>query len=101
MKGAHRYGRMIEALAKLTEFFKCLDLEENNMKPEKRGKLALFFIHFGKLVLDATKLSFASLVLGTIIKGDIPPSTLLTAGIIVTGVGAIFGITLITILEEK
>jgi len=74
---------------------------EANKKTMKRGKLAIFFVNFGKLVLDATKLSFASLVLGTIIKGDIPPSTLLIAGIIVTGVGAIFGITLITILEEK
>ena len=63
--------------------------------------MAIFFVNFAKLVLDATKLSFASLVLGTIIKGDIPPSTLLTAGIIATGVGAIIGITLITILEEK
>ena len=74
---------------------------EEDKKNAKRGKLAIFFVNFGKLVLDATKLSFASLVLGTIIKGDIPPSTLLTAGIIVTGVGAIFGIILITILEEK
>ena len=74
---------------------------ETNETTANRGKLALFFVNFGKLVLDATKLSFASLVLGTIIKGDIPPSTLLTAGIIVTGIGAIFGITLITILEEK
>ena len=74
---------------------------EVDKKTAKRGKLVLFFANFGKLVLDATKLSFASLVLGTIIRGDIPPSTLLTAGIIVTGIGAVLGITLITILEEK
>ena len=74
---------------------------EANKGNARKGKLALFFVNFSKLILDVTKLSFASLVLGTIIKGDIPPSTLLTAGIIVTGVGAIFGITLITILEEK
>ena len=66
-----------------------------------RRKLRLFFLNLGKLVLDATKLSFASLVLGTIIRGDIPQSTLLVAGIIVSGVGAIIGVFLVTMCEEK
>jgi hypothetical protein len=40
-------------------------------------------------------------VLGTVIKGEIPQSTLLVAGIIVSGIGAVIGITLITLCEEK
>jgi len=67
----------------------------------KGNKLRLFFHNLGKLILDATKLSFASLVLGTIIKGDISQSTLLIAGIIASGVGALLGVTLTTMFEEK
>jgi len=67
----------------------------------KGKRLRLFFRNLGKLILDATKLSFASLVLGTIIKGDISQSTLLIAGIIASGVGALLGVTLTTIFEEK
>jgi len=55
----------------------------------------------GKLILDATKLSFASLVLGTIIKGDISQSTLLIAGIVASGAGAALGVILTTLFEEK
>ena len=70
-------------------------------KPEKGNRLRLFFLNLGKLILDATKLSFGSLVLGTIIKGDIPQSALLISGIIASGVGAILGVILVTIFEEK
>jgi len=66
-----------------------------------KGKLYLFFYNLGKLILDATKLSFASLVLGTIIKGDISQSTLLIAGIVASGAGAALGVVLTTIFEEK
>ena len=64
-------------------------------------KLRRFLLNFGKLVLDATKLIFASLVLGTVIKGDIPPTTLIFSGIIASSVGAIIGLTFTTIFEEK
>jgi len=74
---------------------------EENRKPEKRSKIQRFFLNFGKLILDATKLSFGSLVLGTIIRGDFTQSTLLVAGIIASGVGAIIGLILTTIYEEK
>ena len=47
-------------------------------KPEKGRRLHLFFLNLGKLILDATKLSFGSLVLGTIL-----------------------GVILVTIFEEK
>jgi hypothetical protein len=74
---------------------------EKSQKPEKRNKIQRFFLNFGKLILDATKLSFGSLVLGTIIRGDFTQSTLLVAGIIASGVGAIIGLILTTIYEEK
>ena len=60
-----------------------------------------FFLNFGKLVLDATKLIFASLVLGTVLKGNIPESTLLVSGIIASGAGAVVGLIFTTIFEEK
>jgi hypothetical protein len=40
-------------------------------------------------------------VLGTVIKGDIPPITLLVVGIVTSGVGAIIGLILLTVFEEK
>jgi hypothetical protein len=53
------------------------------------------------VILDGTKLSFGSLVLGIIIKGDIPQVTLLTIGIIVSAAGALGGTLLVTFCEEK
>jgi hypothetical protein len=70
-------------------------------KGAKKSKFRLFFLNLGRLVVDATKLSFGSLVLGTIIKGDISQSTLLVAGIIASGIGTIVGVLIITICEEK
>ena len=75
--------------------------EDAIRKQERKGKLRLFFLNLGKLVLDAAKLSFGSLVLGTIIRGDIAQSTLLVSGIIASGVGAILGVILVTMCEEK
>jgi hypothetical protein len=73
----------------------------STQKANGKNKLRRFFLHFGKLALDVTKLSFGSLVLGTIIKGDFPQSALLVSGIIVSVVGAIFGLIMITLCEEK
>jgi len=67
----------------------------------KKNKLLFFLLNFGKIVLELTKLSFGSLVLGTIIKGDIPQSTLLLAGIIASGFGVIFGTILLTFGREE
>ena len=78
-----------------------LSVEVSTKKPVKGSKMRLFFLNLGKLILDATKLSFGSLVLGTIIKGDISQSALLISGIIASGVGAILGVILVTIFEEK
>ena len=67
----------------------------------RRNKIRLFFLNFSKLVIDAAKLCFGSLVLGTVIKGDIPQSTLLITGIITSGAGAIIGTIVLTLCEEK
>ena len=40
-------------------------------KEKKPRKVRSLLLNFGKLVLDITKLSFGSLVLGTIIRGEI------------------------------
>ena len=64
-------------------------------------KLRRFFHNFGKLILDATKLCFGSLVLGSVIKGDIPHTTLLVGGIIASGIGAVLGIVLVITTEER
>ena len=80
-----------------------METQTEEVKPKKAEKrrLRTFFLNFGKLILDATKLSFGSLVLGAIIRGNIPQSTMLLGGIIVSGVGAIVGLLLLTIFEEK
>ncbi|MDR0497390.1 MAG: hypothetical protein LBH42_07235 [Treponema sp.] len=68
-------------------------------KQVKRSKLSHLWLNVGKLILDVTKLSFASLVLGTIMKGDLPRSTLLIGRIIVSAAGAIAGIIVTTFNE--
>jgi hypothetical protein len=59
-------------------------MEKRRKNRVKKNMLLFFLLNFDKIVLKVTKLSFGSLVLGTIIKGDIPQSTLLLAGIIVS-----------------
>jgi len=66
----------------------------------KKSKGHLLFFNVGKFTLDVVKLSFGSLVLGTIIKGDFSESALLVSGIIATVVGTIIGIFLITVFDE-
>ena len=74
---------------------------ENVKIQMNRIRIRRFLLNFGKLIVDGTKLCFGSLVLGTVIKGDIPQAKLLIAGIIASGIGAFIGITLITLCEEK
>ena len=76
-------------------------MKKRRKKKEKKSKLLFFFLNLGKIVLEATKLIFGSLVLGTIIKGDIPQSILLLAGIIATGFGVILGTILLTFGREE
>jgi hypothetical protein len=67
----------------------------------RKSKTRLFFLNLGKVFIDMAKLCFASLVLGIIIRGEIPQETLLMIGIIATAAGALFGIIMVTIFEEK
>jgi len=67
----------------------------------KQNKLKRFIFNFGKLILDVTKLSFGSLVLGAAIRGEIPTATLMLIGIIVSASGAAVGLSVITLFEEK
>jgi len=72
------------------------------VKSAKRSnKIQRLLLNIGKLVLDATKLCFGSLVLGAAIRGEIPQNTLMFIGIIVSIVGAVGGIVLLTLFEEK
>jgi len=72
------------------------------METQKKAlNIRRFLLNFGKLVTDFTKLVFGSLVLGSVIKGEIPPYMLLTGGIIASAIGAVIGITIVTLCEEK
>jgi len=72
------------------------------LKQTKRpSKIRLLLLNIGKLVLDATKLCFGSLVLGAAIRGGISISTLMLMGIIVSSSGAVIGLLLVTLFEEK
>ena len=70
-------------------------------KKAKAFNIRRFLLNFGKFVTDFTKLVFGSLVLGSVIKGEIPPYMLLTGGIIASAVGAVIGITIVSLCEEK
>jgi len=70
-------------------------------KQAGKSKTKLFFLNFGKIVIDIAKLCFGSLVLGTVIRGEIPQETLILTGIIATAAGALLGIIIVTIFEEK
>jgi len=74
---------------------------ETAKKGVKKSVFRLFFLNFGKLVLDVAKLCFGSLVLGIVIKGQIPQTTLLTGGIIASVACGLGGIILVTVCEEK
>jgi hypothetical protein len=73
---------------------------EKEIPVRKPGKLNRVLGHFGKLVLDVTKLIFGSLVLGTIIRGDLPQATMIKVGIIASAIGVVAGLTLVAINEE-
>jgi hypothetical protein len=50
-----------------------MEAQTEEAKSQNTGKkIRRFFLNSGKLILDISKLSFGSLVLGTVIKGDIP-----------------------------
>jgi hypothetical protein len=55
---------------------------------------------FGKWLVDLSKLGFGSLILGTIIKGDLPQFALLLAGGVFTLITAVLGFLLVSLGEE-
>jgi len=68
---------------------------------KKPSKIRLLMLNMGKLVLDATKLCFGSLVLGAAIRGELPTETLMLMGTLVSVIGAAIGLSLVTVFEEK
>jgi hypothetical protein len=66
-----------------------------------KNKLRSILLNIGKLILDITKLCFGSFVLGAAIRGEIPQDLLMLLGIIVSTIGAVIGIFLVTLGEEK
>jgi len=64
------------------------------MSKTKDSKIGGYLHDFGKLFVDIAKLAFGSLVLGTIIRWDIPHTTTFTVGITFSAVVATAGIIL-------
>jgi hypothetical protein len=53
-----------------------------------------FWDNLGKLLLDLAKLTFASFILGGILKGELPQYILIAAGCIVFVLLSVIGLTL-------
>jgi len=70
-------------------------------KREKHRKIDGYLHDFGKLFIDISKLAFGSLVLGTIIRWDIPHATTFILGITFSAVVATVGVILAREYEEK
>jgi len=70
-------------------------------KQARHSKIRGYLHDFGKLFVDIAKLAFGSLVLGTIIRWDIPHTTTFILGIIFSIVVATVGIILARTNEEK
>jgi hypothetical protein len=70
-------------------------------KQARHSKIDGYIHDFGKLFIDISKLAFGSLVLGTIIRWDIPHMTTFVLGIIFTIVVASAGIILSRKYKEK
>jgi hypothetical protein len=74
---------------------------DNAKKQATRRKFRGYLYDFGKFLVDIAKLAFGSLVLGTVIRWDIPHKTLFLVGIIFSFVVALAGILLARTNEEK
>ena len=58
--------------------------------PKKYKKLRKALSEIGKLLIDIAKLAFAGLVVGSVIRWDIPDLSMFTAGILLTSLSAFF-----------
>jgi hypothetical protein len=74
---------------------------DNAKKHARRRKIRGYLHDFGKLFVDISKLAFGSLVLGTVIRWEIPHSTMFTWGLVFSAIIAIVGIFLARTYEEK
>ena len=75
-------------------------MNEQN-KRDKHSRIRGYLHDFGKFFVDISKLAFGSLVLGTIIRWDIPHLTTFILGITFSAIVATFGIILTRKYEEK
>jgi hypothetical protein len=73
---------------------------DTEIKSKQPNLLEHFAFNLGRLMLDAAKLTFGSLVLGTVIRGGIEQSVVLQAGIIASAGAAIIGLVLTTFIKE-
>ena len=73
-------------------------------KPKKvtgKKKHFLFFLNLGKVMMDLGKLCFASLVLGVIIRGEIPQAILAIGGLVIAIALLAAGVLLVTKKEKN
>jgi Na+/H+-translocating membrane pyrophosphatase len=70
-------------------------------KQARHSKIDGYIHDFGKLFIDISKLAFGSLVLGTIIRWDIPHATTFIFGMVFSAVVGTVGIILAREYEEK
>jgi hypothetical protein len=70
-------------------------------KKDRRGKAYGVFHDLGKFLTDIAKLAFGSLVLGTVIRWDIPQETLVVFGVVSSITVALAGIIITRFYEEK
>jgi DMSO/TMAO reductase YedYZ heme-binding membrane subunit len=64
------------------------------MEKEPTQSNSEFSDNLGKLLLDLAKLTFASFILGGILKGELPQNVLIIAGIIAFMVFTVIGLAL-------
>lgn len=70
-------------------------------KQKKWGKIRGYLYDFGKLFVDISKLVFASLVLGNIMRRDFSPETVFNWGTVFSAVTATVGIIMARIFKEE
>jgi len=72
--------------------------EESKNFLQKRVKKV--FYELGRWSIDISKLAFASLVLGAVLRWDISNTSALFIGLAITGIGALVGFMLVTAFME-
>ena len=88
---------MLDIYLKIEEDIVMADTKKQARQRKIRG-----YLHdFGKLFVDISKLAFGSLVLGTIIRWDIPHATTFVLGIAFSAVIGTVGIILSREYKEK